>query len=63
MMAGVQGPKAKMPTLAETYDRGVRRERERILKILCAYRDAHDEVCEAQQWKALNEVIGKISKP
>lgn len=59
-MAGVRGPRTKMPTNLEMFDRGVTRERARVLKILRGYRDAHDEVCEAQQWRALDEVIKKI---
>lgn len=56
--------KTKMPRGTKLFDRGVAKgaelERERILKILRASRDAQDEVCEAQQWRALDEVIRRI---
>jgi hypothetical protein len=46
--------------LSKGFDNGIQLERERILKILSSHRDAHDEECEAQQWKVLDEVIRRI---
>lgn len=57
-----QGRQAKMPTTAETYDRGVRWEREQILKLLRAYRSSLDEKREAQARGAVERMIWEIER-
>jgi hypothetical protein len=55
---------ARLPRGTDLYDRGRARgaelERARILRILYAARLATDEVCEEQQWRALDAVIVEI---